>query len=49
MMTRVVGCETDDLEIGMPLEVVFEAVSVDDRDADSGEPVVLAFFRPAAA
>lgn len=49
MMTRVVGCETEDLEIGMSLEVVFEPVSADDGDADSGEPVVLAFFRPAAA
>jgi uncharacterized protein len=38
MMTRVVGCEFDDLRVGMPLEVTFE------QETDQ---VTLPVFRPA--
>ena len=40
MMTDLVDCSADDLSVGMPLEVVFQAVA---------EHVVLPFFRPVAA
>ena len=39
MMTNVVGCQNDDLQIGMPLEVTFEQVS---------DEVALPKFRPQA-
>jgi uncharacterized protein len=38
MMTNVVECELDDVEIGMPLEVVFQPISDD---------VTIPVFRPA--
>ena len=40
MMTNVVGCEPDALEIGMPLRVTFE---------DRGDDLTVPVFRPAAA
>jgi uncharacterized protein len=51
MMTKVVDCEPDQLEVGMALEVTFVAIGREDTGSgdDGADEVVLACFRPASA